>query len=222
MKPFLVLVLSMVIFGATAQSNAKKTIPGGGKETEHKVVAKENWYSVGRLYGMSPKDIAAYNGLGLENGLKIGQVIKIPNVAKPQPEKIHSELPALPQKPEVTTAPAPVLKKQQGGGFFANAYEQQSREGKKQQLDNPLFGIFKSTSGWQDGKYYLLLNGAVPGTVVKIKSSSTGNVVYAKVLGSVPLGKENQGLDMRMSNATAAALGLGEQQSGGVELVWFN
>src|SRR5690606_26915047 len=44
----------------------------------HTVVAKETWYSIGRLYNLSPKDIAAYNQTTMDNGLQIGQQLKIP------------------------------------------------------------------------------------------------------------------------------------------------
>src|ERR1700712_2078389 len=44
----------------------------------HKVTAKENFYSIGRLYNVPPKDLAAYNNLQFENGLNVGESIKIP------------------------------------------------------------------------------------------------------------------------------------------------
>ena len=45
---------------------------------EHTVVAKENWYSVGRLYNISPKEIAPFNTLTIDKPLEIGQLLKIP------------------------------------------------------------------------------------------------------------------------------------------------
>ena len=44
----------------------------------HKVAPKENYYSIGRIYNASPKDIAPFNKLQLEKGLSLGQTIKIP------------------------------------------------------------------------------------------------------------------------------------------------
>ena len=44
----------------------------------HKVAPKENYYSIGRIYNISPKDITPFNNLKLENGLSLGQQIKIP------------------------------------------------------------------------------------------------------------------------------------------------
>ena len=44
----------------------------------HTVQAKENYYSIGRMYNISPKEIAPFNKLQLEKGLSLNQVIKIP------------------------------------------------------------------------------------------------------------------------------------------------
>jgi hypothetical protein len=109
-----------------------------------------------------------------------------------------------------------------GSGQFASLFQQQAREGKQQILENPVYGMFKSSSGWQDGKYYVLLNNVVPGTIVKISSKTTGKQLFAKVLGAVPAGKESEGMVMRMSNATQAALGMSEGVQGNVDLAWFN
>jgi LysM repeat protein len=68
-------------------------------------------------------------------------------------------------------------------------------------------GIFKSTSGWQDGKYYCLHNMATPGTIVKITNNANGKSVYAKVLDLMPDIKQNNGLVICVSNAAADALG---------------
>ena len=71
-------------------------------------------------------------------------------------------------------------------------------------------GVFKSTSGWQDGKYYALMNNVNVGTIVKVTDPATGKSVYTKVLGQLPDMKESAGLAIRISNAAAAELGQGE------------
>jgi hypothetical protein len=75
-------------------------------------------------------------------------------------------------------------------------------------------GIFKSMSGWQDGKYYALINNVAIGTIVKITDQSNGKSVFAKVLGQLPDMKESIGLTIRLSNAAAAELGEGEGRFG--------
>jgi len=44
----------------------------------HTVTAKENWYSVGRLFNISPKEIAPFNGTEITRPLSIGEHLKIP------------------------------------------------------------------------------------------------------------------------------------------------
>ncbi|CAN5630281.1 hypothetical protein BH10BAC2_BH10BAC2_13930 [soil metagenome] len=65
--------------------------------------------------------------------------------------------------------------------------------------------IFKTASGWSDKKYYVLMNQAPSGSIVKI-SAANGNIVYAKVLWTLDDMKENKGLQFRISEAGAAAL----------------
>ena len=52
-----------------------------GLYLNHTVSPKENFYSVGRLYNVPPKEIAAFNGLDMTHGLTIGQSLKIPLTA---------------------------------------------------------------------------------------------------------------------------------------------
>lgn len=277
----------------------------------HKVVPKENWYSVGRLYNISPKEIAPFNNSSLSTPLSIGQQLKIPlteinfsqsgekeadeslvpvyhtfqpneslnkisasynavpvssleawnNFKKENAKagtrliigylKVKTSLSALAtnaknvspvaiNKESVTdeTIVAPVKenkkvstppeKKQPvsqvdntstvaenkiqarntmssnhngSGGFFIGEYN----EGSKSTTGTA--GTFKSTSGWQDGKYYALMNNVQVGTIVKVIAPATQKSVYAKVLGQLPDMKESDGLTIRISNAAASELG---------------
>jgi LysM repeat protein len=104
--------------------------------------------------------------------------------------------------------------------FFSTLYNQQAIGGKEQHLEAFIYGTFKSTSGWDDQKYYVLLNDVTPGTAVKISAKDTDKIVYAKVLGAVPPGKESEGLSMRMSSATAMALGIADTNAQ-LTLDWY-
>ncbi len=90
------------------------------------------------------------------------------------------------------------------GGVFKSDFSDGAKS------TNGQAGIFKSTSGWQDGKYYALMNNMAVGTIVKISDPTTGRSVYAKVLGPLPDMKESAGLSVRLSNAAAAELGEGD------------
>ena len=87
-------------------------------------------------------------------------------------------------------------------GFFASLYA----NGKNEVSGDA--AIFKTTSGWTDGKFYVLMNNADAGTVVKV--SANNKVIYAKVLGPLPDVKEDNGLMIRISTAGVAALGIAD------------
>lgn len=91
-------------------------------------------------------------------------------------------------------------------GVFASVYPTDAPQ-KSLNTKSGEAATFKSISGWQDKKYYILMNDVQPGTIVKI-SSADNKVVYAKVLGSMPEMKENNGLLLRISNAAASYLGI--------------
>jgi len=288
----------------------------------HTVIAKENWYSVGRIYNLSPKELASFNGLTMEMPLKIGQALKIPltnnnfsqdgkknadetfvpvfhtvqtnemlsgisaahnkvpvenlqkwnkikkdglkdgmqitvgflkvksslsylaaggttnfdasvatnnsaaekPVAKPiiaQEEKktvpvAEKPQPIAKQTKSPNAAPNPVAENKPvftsisnnnvhlNGGYFAADYNDGNNK------IAGLAGTFKSTSGWNDGKYYVLVNNIQVGTIVKIIAPATQKSVFAKVLGQLPEMKESEGLIARISNAAAIELGESE------------
>lgn len=312
MRAILSFLLVLISFAANAQQQKLYAAKNEkGVYVEHKVVPKENWYSVGRLYAISPKEIAAFNGLTMEKGLSIGQTLKVPlnttnfiqsvsavgvpvyhlvepkeglfkvastyglslagikNLNNLSSDQINSgynlivgyigaassapvvSIPAqetktptiisepkqsapaeqpkeIPAKPVVKNtepisqpkvAPESKPASTSSGNYFATGYVQQSKEGKEQKLENPTYGIFKSSSGWQDGKFYMLMNDVVPGTIVKVNAVESSKTIHVKVLGAVPPGKESEGMQLRLSNAAAAALGV--EQSGSLSLVWF-
>ena len=70
----------MLMASTTVAQHAPLQIEGinGNFYLVHIVVAKDNWYSIGRLYNASPHDIATYNSMGFDRTLEIGQQINIP------------------------------------------------------------------------------------------------------------------------------------------------
>ena len=67
-------------------------------------------------------------------------------------------------------------------------------------------GIFKTDRGWNDGKYYLLMDNAAPGTIVKLTNPDNNQSVYAKVLGKMKGVQYSEGFDIRISEAAASRL----------------
>lgn len=325
MRVIISILFVLISFVAVAQQPKLYAVTNDkGIFVEHKVQPKENWYSVGRLYAISPKEIAAFNGLTMEKGLSIGQALKVPlngsnfiqtvsavgvpvyhlvapkegllkvastyglslagiknlnnlnsdqinsgynlivgyiaagtpssaassitapavaqvptpastSVATPvkkeepiaqskpssTPPPVKTQEPIAPAKPVASTVatPVPVKSTASPTNYFSTGYNQQAKEGKEQKLDNPVYGVFKSSSGWQDGKYYMLMNEVIPGTIVKVSALESGKTIHAKVLGAVPPGKESEGMQLRLSNAAAVALGV--ETTGSLSLVWY-
>lgn len=94
-------------------------------------------------------------------------------------------------------------------GFFTTQFRQ-NVEGRSEQTKTGAAMTFKSASGWADKKFYILMNDAPPGSIVKVANGD--NAVYAKVLWSLGTQKENDGLDFRISTATAAALNITDEK----------
>lgn len=306
--------LWVLVFLFTGLVNAQNRIQVQGSAPQlhlvHTVVAKETWYSVGRIYNLSPKDIAAFNKTTIEKPLAIAQTLQIPltavnfsqdgqkagdevfvplyhqvqekewmyristrynkvpvealekwnnvkndqlksgmwivvgylkvktgqsplaasgtgkvaappvkeeakkpetaKVDPPKPEPVKTE-PVKPEpvkpepakeEPKVTEQPAPGTPANHKGGAFRRQYEESGA------TITGNSGVFRSTSGWNDGKYYALMNNVPVGTIVKVTFSSTNKTIYAKVLGQLPEMRESVGLSLRISDAAASELGV--------------
>jgi LysM repeat protein len=133
------------------------------------------------------------------------------NTAKPTetaavntPSQPENRQPKDEQKADLLT-PVPQTSNE---GAFAELFTSEASE---KSLTNKTgdAAIFKTTSGWQDKKYYALINDVPAGTIVKI-TSGDNKAIFAKVLGSMPQMKENKGLLIRLSNAAATYLGMSD------------
>lgn len=144
--------------------------------------------------------------------------VKVPEPQKEEPRKVETEIKKDEQKvvKEEPKKTEPVVVKQNepvnqdGTGFFKNNFYQQVKGAPLSKEQTVTSSVFKTMSGWQDGKYYLLINGVEPGTIVKLTNPSNSKVVFAKVLYSMDKIRENQGVDIRISDAAAASLAVNE------------
>ena len=143
----------------------------------------------------------------------------VSNVKKAEEQKKQTEPAVKETLPEVKEEPKktdpPVVKPQgsmneDGTGYFKSNFFQQVKKAPLTKDQTVTSSIFKTQSGWQDGKYYLLINGVEPGTIVKITNPSNSKTVYAKVLYSMDKIRENQGVDIRISDAAASSLAVSE------------
>ncbi len=129
-----------------------------------------------------------------------------PSPVNPAPKSpvAAPKAPAANPRPTNTTSatePAPLKKATGGEGYFKTQFLENGRS------VSGFSGVFKSTSGWGDGKYYALMNSVAVGTIVKVSVPNGTNSVYAKVLGELPDMKESAGLVLRISDAAASILG---------------
>jgi LysM repeat protein len=91
-----------------------------------------------------------------------------------------------------------------GGGFFKKSFVK--IEGIVS--ESGTVGVFKSTSGWDDGKYYCLFNKAPSGTIVKIINPENQKFIFAKVLDVMPDIRQNKDLLISISSSAADQLGI--------------
>ncbi len=105
-----------------------------------------------------------------------------------------------------------------GEGFFKKFFDQQVKKFPVSRNATVTAGIFKTASGWQDEKFYLLIDGVPPGSIIRISNPVNNKVIYAKVLGGMSGIRQNEGLNIRISNAGAAALEITEQDKFIVQL----
>lgn len=137
-----------------------------------------------------------------------------PKKEEPKKEEPKKEIPPVVKDEPKKTEPVVVKQAEtinnDGSGYFKNNFYQQVKVSPLSKEQTVTSSIFKTMSGWQDGKYYLLINGVEPGTIVKLTNPSNSKVVFAKVLYSMDRIRENQGVDIRISDAAAASLAVSE------------
>ena len=202
-----------------------KPVAGTGTPIYHVVAKKETLYHISTLYGKVPvADIKKWNNLtsdalsegtnlivGYTNAKAATEPVKVAEVPvqskKEEPKKIDAvvskPVPEVPKVQPVVTSVTPAGKKS-SEGFFKNAYKTNGTP-----PASGTAGVFKSTSGWEDSKYYCLNNTAVAGSIVKITNTTSQKFVFAKVLDLVPDLKQNNGLLLLVSDAAANELGAG-------------
>ena len=136
-------------------------------------------------------------------------------VEKAKPQEVV-EAPAVEAKPEkkleviappaATPAPVRTAVADGSGGYFKKSFELQAKTASANKDLTVTSGIFKTASGWQDAKYYALVDGVEPGTIVKVINPDNNKAVYAKVLGGMTGIRQNVGYNVRISNAAASVL----------------
>ncbi|MDP4261916.1 MAG: LysM peptidoglycan-binding domain-containing protein [Bacteroidota bacterium] len=97
-----------------------------------------------------------------------------------------------------------------GQGYFKSFFDQQVKAFPVSKTETVTSGIFKMVSNQQDAKYYLLVDDVPSGTIVRIINPENNKTVYAKVLGEMSNTRSARGLNIRISNTAALALGISD------------
>lgn len=216
----------------------------GTQPIYHKVEKKQTLYQISKLFPSATIDnIKKWNNLttdGLSEGMELivgysNTSAKSTTTQKSTPTETKTVEENKKTVVAKTTAPekkvetitetkiekeeAPVVKstptktsstKDFDGGFFKSSFSEKNKNSDELETGNA--GIFKSTSGWEDGKYYCLHNTAPSGTIIKITHPVNQKTIYAKVLDVIPDLPQNKGLVLRLSNSAAEALGTTDDQ----------
>jgi hypothetical protein len=89
-------------------------------------------------------------------------------------------------------------------GYYASFFSNQKKAATFQTL-NGTAAVFKSMSGWQDNKFYILTNELPVGTIVRITTSDFKSIC-AKVINALP--EVGNAIQYRLNDAAAAILGV--------------
>ncbi len=216
--------LGQIIKVPLTENNFSQTAISG-TPVYYKVGVKEGLYRVGVNANVPVENIKKMNRLNSDN-VSVGTKLIVGYMISGDPAQVVAKTevkPAAPvvalkeeKKPEPKTVlvkPEPVktvASTVSANGYFKNEYEIQIKEQPQHKDLTVTSGIFKTTSGWQNAKYYMLMDDVDPGTIIMVTNPSNGKIIYAKVLGKMNGIRQNQGLNIRISNAAASVLEISE------------
>ena len=212
-----------------------------GREVYYIVGEKEGLYRVSvKNNGVLMADLRKWNHLATDNisvgkKLVVGFIVNgeastaVVSTTIDKPAEVKKEVADAPKEKETvktevekraeptvekkTPAPVQMAAVNDGnGGYFKPLFDKQVKSNPVSANETASAGIFKTSSGWQDSKYYVLIDKVEPGTIVRITNPSNNKAVYAKVLGEMSGIRQNQGYDLRMSNAAASVLEVSDQE----------
>ncbi|MFM1929137.1 MAG: hypothetical protein RL387_465 [Bacteroidota bacterium] len=89
-------------------------------------------------------------------------------------------------------------------GYFANMFSKQKQAASFQTMEGTA-AVFKSVSGWEDKKFYILTNEIPVGTLVRITTPDLKSIC-AKVISALP--DMGNAIQYRLNDAAAAILGM--------------
>ena len=197
-KLILYLILAFGLFSQTDATGAKgKTVAKTG-QTKKKVTKKKPASKSSKSKKTSKKKSSKYS----KSKRSVAKVVPVVRTAQWQmiaQNKEQSRIKDSVQKTnlvQVSTA--------SNEGYFASFFSNQKKAATFQTL-NGTAAVFKSMSGWQDNKFYILTNELPVGTIVRITTADFKSIC-AKVINALP--EVGNAIQYRLNDAAAAILGV--------------
>ena len=189
MKKFILyLILAFGLFSQTDATGAKGKTVAQKKPTSKTSKSKKTTKKKSSKYSKSKKSVA-----------KVAPVVRTAQWQMIAQNKEQSRIKDSVQKTnlvQVSTA--------SNEGYFASFFSNQKKAATFQTL-NGTAAVFKSMSGWQDNKFYILTNELPVGTIVRITTSDFKSIC-AKVINALP--EVGNAIQYRLNDAAAAILGV--------------
>ena len=197
-KFILYLILAFGLFSQTDATGAKgKTVAQTG-QTKKKVTKKKPTSKSSKSKKGSKKKSSKYSK-SKKSVAKVAPVVRTAQWQMIAQNKEQSRIKDSVQKTnlaQVSTA--------SNEGYFASFFSNQKKAATFQTL-NGTAAVFKSMSGWQDNKFYILTNELPVGTIVRITTSDFKSIC-AKVINALP--EVGNAIQYRLNDAAAAILGV--------------
>jgi hypothetical protein len=197
-KFILYLILAFGLFSQTDATGAKgKTVAKTG-QTKKKVTKKKPTSKSSKSKKGSKKKSSKYSK-SKKPVAKVAPVVRTAQWQMIAQNKEQSRIKDSVQKTnlvQVNTAT--------NEGYFASLFSTQKKAATFQTL-NGTAAVFKSMSGWQDNKFYILTNELPVGTIVRITTADFKSIC-AKVINALP--EVGNAIQYRLNDAAAAILGV--------------
>jgi hypothetical protein len=192
------LILAFGLFSQTDATGAKgKTVAKTG-QTKKKVTKKKPTSKSSKSKKGSKKKSSKYSK-SKKSVAKVAPVVRTAQWQMIAQNKEQSRIKDSVQKTnlvQVNTAT--------NEGYFASLFSSQKKAATFQTL-NGTAAVFKSMSGWQDNKFYILTNELPVGTIVRITTADFKSIC-AKVINALP--EVGNAIQYRLNDAAAAILGV--------------
>jgi hypothetical protein len=204
-KLILYLILAFGLFSQRNATGAKgKTVAKTG-QTVKKVTQKKPTNKSSKSNKSSKKKSSKYSKSKNKSSKSKKSVAKVaPVVRTAQWEMIAQNKEQSRIKDSVQKTNLVKISTATNEGYFASLFSSQKKAATFQTL-NGTAAVFKSMSGWQDNKFYILTNELPVGTIVRITTADLKSIC-AKVINALP--EVGNAIQYRLNDAAAAILGV--------------